>query len=179
MRLLIALFVAGVASSVWAGDRYFFRGNGQCTFTVPQKETMSCSISYLLIDDTFKIDVDLGDGQPFLPTSISATMKRQGPELITVYDAQGENKIGVGEKNESQLSLDFAWSPDGGRRSIGVALSKTFGEDDEHLPTVNLSVSMTHPLYGAEPYVIFEGELVIDIEKSTCLFTKEPADCGL
>lgn len=177
MRLLIALFVAGVASSVWAGDRYLFRGNGQCTFTVPQKETVSCSISYLLIDDTFKIDVNLGDG-PFLPRSISATMKRQGPELITVYDAQGENKIGVGEKRDSQLSLDFSWSPDGGRRSMGVALSKTFEEGGD-VPVVNLSVSMTHPVYGPEPYVIFEGQLVIDIEKTTCLFTKEPTACGL
>lgn len=179
MRLLIALFVAGIASSVWAGDRYFFRGNGQCTFTVPQKETMTCSISYLLIDDTFKIDVDLGDGQSFLPAPISATMKLEGPELITVYDAQGKNKVGVGEKNKSQLLLDFAWSPDGDRRSTGVALSKTFGENDERLPIVNLSVSITHPVYGAEPYVIFEGELVIDIEKTTCLFNQEPTACGL
>lgn len=170
MKLLIALFVAGIASSVWAGEKLFLKGNGQCTYTVPQQGTVTCSISYLLIDDTFKIDVDLDGNLP----SISATMKREGPELITVYDAQGNNKVGVGEKKDSQLLLNFAWS------SIGIELSKTFGvAEDGDLPTLNLSGSMTHPLYGAEPYFFFTGLLVTDIKKTACLLTKEPTDCGL
>lgn len=176
MRLLILLFVAGVASSGWAGERLFLKGNGECAFTVPQQWSGTCSISYLMIDNTFKIDVDIGDDQQL---SISATMKQEGPELITVYDAQGENKIGVGEKDSQLVMLNFAWPPEGGSRSPTVELSKNFATNDNDLPTIDLSGSITHPLYGAEPYVTFKGLLVIDIKKTSCLFTKEPAACGL
>ena len=181
MKLLVIALLVGVPISLWAGDRVFLEGEGQCTYTIPKTETVSCSVSYLILhppvgDTFFKVTVNVDSHEPIV---FSGKVKTEGPKLVTVYDAQGENKVGSGEREGSKLLVDFTWSPEGEKSSVTVSLAKDFVSNEEGLPIIELSGSMTHPFYGADPYFTFKGTLVTNTVKTSCLFHKEPADCGL
>ena len=176
MRLLVSLFVAGIASSVWAdADRaMYLRGNGE--FSSPMMRADTCSLSYLWGGDgKFKLSIVSGKEEPMV---ISATLKVE-PYWASVRDAQG-NQVGGGARDGKRVMISFPWAPEGQETGVRVLLSKEFLDHEDGYKVFDLSGSLTFPSLGSDPILTFKGRLEIDPQITACLAAgKKPADCGV
>lgn len=180
MRLLVSLFVAGIASSVFAdADRaMYLRGNGECGS--PMMGAVTCSLSYLWGGDgQFKLSIVFGEEEP---TVISATLKVE-PYWASVRDDQG-NQVGGGARDGKRVTISFPWAPEGleeGQETgVRVLLSKEFLDHEDGYKVLDLSGSLTFPSLGSDPFLTFKGRSEIDPQITACLVAgKKPADCGV
>ena len=172
MRMLFSLFVAGIASSVWAGadEAAFLRGDGKCS--IPGIGADTCSLTYLWDGDSqFKLSIVVGKADP---TVVSGVLKVD-VDSVTVYDELGNR--GSGEADGKRLTLNFPLVFEGLVMGT-VSLSKEIHHADGSFEVefLDLSGSVKFPWASLN----FKGRLEIDPQITACLVAgKKPADCGV
>lgn len=174
MRLLFSLFVAGVASSVWAvaNEAAFLRGNGKCS--IPGIGADTCSLTYLWDGDSqFKLTIAIGKADP---TVVSGVLKVD-MDSVTVYDELGNR--GSSEFDGKRLTLNFPLVFEGlvmGAVSLSEEIHHADGRFGFEVEFLDLSGSVKFPWASLN----FKGRLEIDPQITACLVAgKKPADCGV